>query len=69
MAHTSKVETQNTDGRRRQRVESSDEGIGLNCDDTHDVVGRCRHLGRERHKPMGLTKRPSQLLEMRDPQQ
>ena len=31
------------------------------------MVGRRRHLGRERHQPVGLTKRPSQLLETRDP--
>ena len=31
------------------------------------MVGRCRHLGRERHQPVGLSKRPSQLLETRDP--
>ena len=31
------------------------------------MVGRCRHLGRERHQLVGLSKRPSQLLETRDP--
>ena len=67
------VETQNTAGRRRRCAESSDEGIGLSCGDTDDVVeglgmvGSRRHLGRERHQPVGLTRRPSQLLETRDP--
>ena len=53
----SQVETHDTDGRRIQRG-SSDEGIGLSCGDTDVVEGR-RHLRRERHQPVGLTKRPS----------
>ena len=63
----------NMDGRRRRCAESSDKGIGLSCGDTDDVVEgrgmveRRRHLSRERHQPVGLTKRPSQLFEMRDP--
>ena len=63
----------NMNGRRRRCAESSEEGIGLSCGDTDDVVEgrgmaeRRRHLSRERHQPVGLTKRPSQLFETRDP--
>ena len=61
----------NMDGRRRRCAESSDEGIGLSCGDDvvegRGMVERRRHLSRERHQPVGLTKRPSQLFETRDP--
>ena len=63
----SQVETHDKDGQRIRR-ESSDEGIGLSCGDTDDVIeGReifksRRHIESERHQPVRLTGRPRRLL-------
>ena len=63
----SQVETHDKDGQ-RIRHESSDEGIGLSCGDTDDVIegrgiveGR-RRFERGRHRPVRLTGSPSRLL-------
>ena len=68
----SRVETHDEDGQRIRR-ESSDEGIGLSCGDTDDVIegrgiveGR-RRFERGRHQPVRLTGSPSRLLGTRDP--
>ena len=68
----SRVETHDKDGHRIRR-ESSDEGIGLSCGDTDDVIegrgiveGR-RRFKRGRHQPVRLTGWPSRLLGTRDP--
>ena len=63
----SQVDTHDKDGQRIRR-ESSDEGIGLSCGDTGDVIeGReivksRRHIESERHLPVRLTGRPRRLL-------
>ena len=67
----SRVETHDKDGQRIRR-ESSDEGIGLSCGDTDDVIegrgiveGR-RRFERGRHQPVRLTGRPRRLLGTQD---
>ena len=67
----SRVETHDKDGQRIRR-ESSDEGIGLSCGDTDDVIegrgiveGR-RRFERGRHQPVRLTRRPRRLLGTQD---
>ena len=70
----SQVETHDKDGQRIRR-ESSDEGIGLSCGDTDDViegrgivdVERRRRFERGRHQPVRLPGWPSRLLGTRDP--